>query len=115
MKGCQLGNEQSQEEIKKDLDKVDIKYNYVDENKLLRSVSEKLSNGKIIGWFQGRSEFGPRALGSRSILADPRPMDMLKKLNLKIKYRESFRPFAPSILSEFQKEWFDAFNLNQYM
>tara|TARA_A100001011_G_scaffold398887_1_gene504995 strand:+ start:138 stop:1973 length:1836 start_codon:yes stop_codon:yes gene_type:complete len=115
MKGCYLGNDYSQEEIKKDLDKFDINYNYLDENKLLRSVSEKLSNGKIIGWFQGRSEFGPRALGSRSILADPRPIDMLKKLNLKIKYRESFRPFAPSILSEFQKEWFDSFNLNQYM
>jgi len=115
MKGCYLGNDYSQEEIKKDLDKFDINYNYLDENELLRSVSEKLSNGKIIGWFQGRSEFGPRALGSRSILADPRPIDMLKKLNLKIKYRESFRPFAPSILSEFQKEWFDSFNLNQYM
>lgn len=115
MKGCYLGNEYSPNEINKNLDKFDINYKKLDENELIKSVSEKLSNGKIIGWFQGRSEFGPRALGSRSILADPRPINMLKKLNLKIKFRESFRPFAPSILSDYQNEWFISFNLNQYM
>ena len=64
---------------------------------------------------QGKSEFGPRALGARSILADPRPIDMHKKLNLKIKFRRSFRPFAPSVLSEYQHEWFDSFHFNEFM
>ncbi len=115
MSGCYLGNDYSQQFIQNNLEKFGINYKNLDENELIKSVSEKISEGKIIGWFQGRSEFGPRALGSRSILADPRPIDMQKKLNLKIKYRESFRPFAPSILSEHQNEWFESFNLNQYM
>ena len=66
-----------------------------------------MKNGKIIGWFQGRMEFGPRALGGRSIIADPRSEKMQKNLNLKIKYRESFRPFAPSILREDLNDWFE--------
>ena len=66
-----------------------------------------MKNGKIIGWFQGRMEFGPRALGARSIIADPRSENMQRNLNLKIKYRESFRPFAPSILKEDLHDWFD--------
>ena len=78
--------------------------NYED---LISKTSEFLSNEKAIGWFQGRMEFGPRALGGRSILGDPRSDKMQKNLNLKVKYRESFRPFAPSVLREDLKEWFD--------
>ena len=70
-------------------------------------MAKELSNNKTVGWFQGRMEFGPRALGGRSILADPRSEKMQKELNLKIKFRESFRPFAPSILREDLKDWFD--------
>ena len=71
--------------------------------------------GKAIGWFQGRMEFGPRALGNRSILADPRCPDMQRNLNLKVKYRESFRPFAPSVLKEDVSNWFDIFEESPYM
>ena len=74
---------------------------------MLNIIANELSNEKTVGWFQGRMEFGPRALGSRSIIADPRSDKMQKELNLKIKFRESFRPFAPSILSEDLNEWFD--------
>ena len=75
--------------------------------KIIDKTAECLKKGKIIGWFQGRMEFGPRALGGRSILGDPRSEKMQKNLNLKVKYRESFRPFAPSILREDLDEWFD--------
>jgi carbamoyltransferase len=74
---------------------------------LINTTAEFLSNEKAIGWFQGRMEFGPRALGGRSILGDPRSDKMQKNLNLKVKYRESFRPFAPSVLREDLSEWFD--------
>ena len=67
-----------------------------------------MSEGNSVGWFSGRSEYGPRALGARSIIADPRPKDMQRNLNLKIKYRESFRPFAPSILEEHHDKWFSS-------
>ena len=70
-------------------------------------IAKELANEKIVGWFQGKMEFGPRALGGRSILADPRSEKMQKELNLKIKFRESFRPFAPSVLREDVNEWFD--------
>lgn len=78
-------------------------------------VSKELADGKIVGWFQGRMEFGPRALGNRSILADARNREMQKKLNLKIKYRESFRPFAPSVLSEDAERYFDLDTPTPYM
>ena len=78
-----------------------------DEGELVERVAELLAAGKVVGWFQGRMEFGPRALGARSILADPRAADMQAKLNLKIKFRESFRPFAPCVLKEAAQEWFD--------
>lgn len=78
-----------------------------DEGELVEHVAERLAAGKVVGWFQGRMEFGPRALGARSILADPRAADMQAKLNLKIKFRESFRPFAPCVLEEAAREWFD--------
>ena len=78
-------------------------------------TAESLSKGNAIGWFQGRMEFGPRALGARSILGDARSTEMQKNLNLKVKYRESFRPFAPSILEEDVKEWFDIQTKSPYM
>ena len=115
MKGCYLGNEYSHEEILKALKKFDLNFSESSDNEISKFISKEISDGKIIGWFQGKSEFGPRALGSRSILADPRPIDMQKKLNLKIKFRESFRPFAPSILSDYQDDWFESFNQNPYM
>jgi carbamoyltransferase len=74
---------------------------------MLATTAEGLANGKAVGWFQGRMEFGPRALGNRSIIADPRNPAMQKTLNLKVKYRESFRPFAPSILREQLPNWFE--------
>jgi carbamoyltransferase len=77
-----------------------------DEGELCRQVAKAISEGKVVGWFQGRMEWGPRALGNRSILGDPRRADMKDILNLKIKRRESFRPFAPSILREATAEWF---------
>ena len=78
-------------------------------------VAELLSEGAIIGWFQGRMEFGPRALGARSILGDPRDETMQKRMNLKIKFRESFRPFAPAVLAEHAREWFDLSGDSPYM
>ncbi len=88
---------------------------YENEDELISIVASKLSEGKSVGWFQGRMEFGPRALGSRSILADPRNISMQKELNLKIKYRESFRPFAPIVLEKYAKEWFDLEVPSRYM
>jgi carbamoyltransferase len=85
------------------------------ENDLIETVAKELSNEKTIGWFQGRMEFGPRALGGRSILADPRSDKMQKELNLKIKFRESFRPFAPSVLREDVFEWFELNYDSPYM
>ena len=82
---------------------------------MTNKTAEDLSKGLAIGWFQGRMEFGPRALGSRSILGDPRSPKMQKNLNLKVKYRESFRPFAPSVLREDLNEWFEISNSSPYM
>ena len=91
-------------------------YNFIeDENKFLHQAATFISNGNVIGWFQGKMEFGPRALGNRSILADPRNPQMKKIINMKIKRRESFRPFAPSILQEFQTDWFESDFNNPYM
>tara|TARA_Y100000590_G_scaffold272406_1_gene305844 strand:- start:782 stop:2617 length:1836 start_codon:yes stop_codon:yes gene_type:complete len=107
MKGTYLGTEFSQEEIEKELESLGANYKTFNYNELLENTVEYLSNEKAIGWFQGRMEFGPRALGGRSILGDPRSEKMQKNLNLKVKYRESFRPFAPSILREDLSKWFD--------
>ena len=76
---------------------------------------ELLAEGKLVGWVQGRAEFGPRALGNRSILADPRPADAKDLLNAKVKYREAFRPFAPSILAEHGPDWFEDYQDSPYM
>ena len=84
-------------------------------SELIDRVSHELANGKIVGWFQGKMEFGPRALGARSILGNPLIADMQKKLNLKVKFRESFRPFAPSILRESVNDWFEFNSDSPYM
>jgi carbamoyltransferase len=107
MKGSYLGTEFSQNEIERELTSLGAKFETLEYKDLINMTSEILSNEKTIGWFQGRMEFGPRALGSRSILGDPRSDRMQKNLNLKVKYRESFRPFAPSVLREDLSEWFD--------
>jgi len=107
MQGSYLGPEYSQKEIEEQLDKAGAKYEIFKDEELLDKTATDLSNEEAIGWFQGRMEFGPRALGGRSILGDPRSEKMQKNLNLKVKYRESFRPFAPSILKEDLSEWFD--------
>ena len=107
MKSSYLGPAFSNLFIKKFLDKNNIKYKFNNEKKLVSTIANSLSKGKIIGWFQDKMEFGPRALGNRSIIADARSDKMQKNLNLKIKFRESFRPFAPSILKDLTKEWFE--------
>jgi len=107
MQGSYLGPEYSQKEIEEQLDKAGAKYEIFNDEELLDKTATDLSKEEAIGWFQGRMEFGPRALGGRSILGDPRSEKMQKNLNLKVKYRESFRPFAPSILKEDLSQWFD--------
>ena len=107
MQGSFLGPEYTQKEIEEQLEMIGAKYKTLDEDELIEKVANDISDGKAIGWFQGRMEFGPRALGNRSILGDPRSSEMQKNLNLKVKYRESFRPFAPSILKSDLKDWFD--------
>ena len=115
MQGSYLGPEYSQKEIQNELDKIGAVYKIKNEEDLLNQTVDDLSMGEAIGWFQGRMEFGPRALGNRSILGDPRSSEMQKNLNLKVKYRESFRPFAPSILKEDLREWFDISEDSPYM
>ncbi len=107
MKGSYLGCEFSQQQIEKELNSLGANFQIFEYENLIDKTAEFLANEKAIGWFQGRMEFGPRALGGRSILGDPRSDKMQKNLNLKVKYRESFRPFAPSILREDLSKWFD--------
>ena len=107
MKGSYLGPSFSENEIENTLKKLGAISKKYEENNLIEIIATELKNKKTIGWFQGRMEFGPRALGSRSIIADSRSEKMQKELNLKVKFRESFRPFAPSILREDVSEWFD--------
>ena len=115
MKGSYLGTEFSQNEIEKELKSIGAYFETLNYEDLINKTSEFLSKEKAIGWFQGRMEFGPRALGGRSILGDPRSDKMQKNLNLKIKYRESFRPFAPSVLREDLSDWFDLSVDSPYM
>jgi carbamoyltransferase len=116
MEGSYLGPEYSDKEIELMNKKVKSIYNRYDAyGDLTTFIASKLSNGNVVGWFQGRMEFGPRALGNRSILGDARNADMQKKLNLKIKYREGFRPFAPSVLSEDADQYFDLKSDSPYM
>ena len=113
--GSYLGPQFAKDEIKKFLDEKGYPYKECMEVELYDEVSRRLENGETIGWFQGRMEIGPRALGARSIIGDARNPEMQKKMNLKIKYRESFRPFAPSVLLENVSEWFEYDNESPYM
>jgi carbamoyltransferase len=106
MSGGFLGPEFSQREVEESLRKAGAVFTTVSDEALINGVARSLMDGKAVGWMQGRMEFGPRALGGRSILADPRSPIVQKQLNLKVKYRESFRPFAPSVLRESLPEWF---------
>ncbi len=115
MKGSCLGNEFKQEEIEIELRSLGAKFESLKYEDLIIKTADILLNEKAIGWFQGRMEFGPRALGSRSILGDPRSDKMQKNLNLKVKYRESFRPFAPSILDGDISDWFEINVQSPYM
>ncbi|WP_435151223.1 carbamoyltransferase [Candidatus Pelagibacter bacterium nBUS_44] len=115
MKGSYLGCEFNQDQIEKELKSIGANFETVDYEELINKTSNFLSDEKAIGWFQGRMEFGPRALGARSIIGDPRSDKMQKNLNLKVKYRESFRPFAPSVLKEDAGTWFDISVDSPYM
>tara|TARA_B110000971_G_scaffold12279_1_gene11529 strand:- start:1341 stop:3179 length:1839 start_codon:yes stop_codon:yes gene_type:complete len=107
MQGSYLGPEYTQEQIENELKSIGAIFEILSYDEMINITAEHLASEKAIGWFQGRMEFGPRALGARSILGDPRSEKMQKNLNLKVKYRESFRPFAPSVLKEDLQEWFD--------
>ncbi len=115
MKGAYLGPKFSEKHIENKLKKLKGKYKKKTNDEISSIVAKELSESKTVGWFQGRMEFGPRALGGRSILADPRSEKMQKELNLKIKFRESFRPFAPSVLREDVNSWFELDNDSPYM
>jgi len=115
MKGSYLGPKFNNKEIEISLRSLKAEFEKLSETELIDKVAKEISNEKTVGWFQGRMEFGPRALGGRSILADPRSKNMQKELNLKVKFRESFRPFAPSILSEHVSEWFEIHKNSPYM
>ena len=115
MSGSYLGPHYSQAEIERRLVSAGAKFDVLDEAGMLEAAALALAGEKAVGWFQGRMEFGPRSLGARSILADPRSPAMQKTLNLKIKYRESFRPFAPAVLCEDVADWFDLSSDSPYM
>jgi len=113
--GPYLGPDYDAETIRRFLDAQAIACHELDDAELFDWISGRIIAGDVIGWFQGRMEFGPRALGNRSIIGDARSAEMQKKMNLKIKYRESFRPFAPSVLEEYVSEWFDIDRPSPYM
>jgi carbamoyltransferase len=115
MKGAYLGPSYKQDAIEKELLECGAKFDSVTEEAMIERTAQALADGKAVGWFQGRMEFGPRSLGGRSILGDPRSETMQKTLNLKVKYRENFRPFAPSILREDVAEWFELDYDSPYM
>ena len=115
MQGSYLGPAFSDEEVEAVLQRSTLQYQRLDSDALTRSAAQALASGKVIGWFQGRMEFGPRALGNRSILGDPRSPDMQSLINRKIKFRESFRPFAPSVLREDVGDFFDHRGDSPYM
>ena len=115
MSGTFLGPSFSDKQTQNLIHKTNAVAGRLDDNQLYARVAALLNNSMIIGWFQGRMEFGPRSLGNRSILADPRNTGMQKKLNLEIKYRESFRPFAPSVLEEDRSKYFEMNKISPYM
>ncbi|HXA47052.1 MAG TPA: carbamoyltransferase C-terminal domain-containing protein [Burkholderiaceae bacterium] len=107
MRGAYLGPSYTQDEIERRLTSVGAKFNVLSDAQLFDTCAGALAEDKAVGWFQGRMEFGPRALGGRSILGNPKSASMQSTLNLKVKYRESFRPFAPSVLREDVADWFE--------
>ena len=115
MQGAYLGPKFEDEQIREYLDAIEAKYEYLPDTELMPRLAKILDNGNVVGWFQGRMEFGPRALGGRSIIGDPRNTKMQSVMNLKIKYRESFRPFAPSVLAERVSDYFDIEHSSPYM
>ncbi|MCR9136054.1 MAG: carbamoyltransferase [Alphaproteobacteria bacterium] len=115
MQGSYLGPQYQQEQIEASLNGAGAVFRTLDDEALISTAVEDLTQDKAIGWFQGRMEFGPRALGGRSILGDPRSPAMQKTVNLKVKYRESFRPFAPSVLRENVSDWFELDTDSPYM
>ena len=115
MHGAYLGPKFSDTEIRSYLDRVEAKYQQLEDDELMQRLAEILALENVVGWFQGRMEFGPRALGGRSIIGDPRSQSMQSVMNLKIKYRESFRPFAPSVLAERVSDYFEIDRPSPYM
>ena len=115
MRGSFLGPDYSQDDIDKRLNNAGAKFETLDQIKMVETAAQALADGKAVGWFQGRMEFGPRALGGRSFLGDARSPEMQKLLNLKVKYRESFRPFAPAVLREDVSDWFEIDEDSPYM
>jgi carbamoyltransferase len=115
MFGSLLGPSFSQADIERQLAGSGARFKVLTEEEMIATTAEALARNEAVGWFQGRMEFGPRALGARSILGDPRSPTMQRNLNLKVKYRESFRPFAPAVLREDVAEWFDLESDSPYM
>ena len=115
MQGSYLGPSYDDDDVAKRLEAARAKFETLTEEKMINITAQALADGKAIGWFQGRMEFGPRALGGRSFLGDARSPEMQKQLNLKVKYRESFRPFAPSVLCEDVSDWFNIDSDSPYM
>jgi len=115
MQGAYLGSEYSDEQLVSVLEQLGAKFQLLSEAEQIKRCAQDIAGGKAVGWFQGRMEFGPRALGNRSILGDPRSAQTQSVLNLKIKFRESFRPFAPSVLAEKANEWFQLEQTSPYM
>ena len=115
MQASLLGPSWEPHQIEHFLDKEDLVATKVSDDQLADHTARLIEDGQVVGWFQGRMEFGPRALGARSILGDPRRQDMQSKLNVKIKFRESFRPFAPSVLRERVQDYFELDHDSPYM
>jgi carbamoyltransferase len=115
MRGAYLGPAFAQDEIERRLAASGARFTTLDDDETIAATAQALADQAAVGWFQGEMEFGPRALGNRSILADARSPVMQKTLNLKVKYRESFRPFAPAVLSEDVADWFELENGSPYM
>lgn len=115
MKGSYLGPAFTAEQIQKMLNEAGAVYREFNDSELIDFTAREIANGKVVGWFQGRMEFGPRALGNRSILGDPHSPEMQKQMNLKIKFRESFRPFAPAVIRESVSDYFEMDEASPYM
>jgi carbamoyltransferase len=115
MKGSYLGGSFTNDFIEDYLKEVKASYEYIEDEELFIRLAKIINDGHVVGWFNGRMEFGPRALGARSIIGDPRSETMQSTMNLKIKYRESFRPFAPAVLFQFAQEWFEIEKESPYM